>query len=359
MGVQRKIDALLEPACGLGGLPVDRAMLGIALRLGSEGGKRFRPWLFAAVHEQLTRDGVRDGDAPVASQDTLDTIAASLELLHSAFVIHDDVIDNDDTRRGHASVPGWFRGSTATLSQTYARAGAILTGDLALAAAVRGFATCGASPEVTGRLLDLLDAILQDSAVGELADVRLSSSADVPDLEEALSVAELKTAAYSFVLPMQAAAIVAGAQGPLVEQVGEVGRALGVAFQLRDDLMGMFSDVETTGKDPLGDLREGKRTPLVVHAAQTPQWRRIRPHLGDLMAGEAELAEVRDALVESGSLAFVEDLIGRHLRRARRHAGPLGLEEPVVNRLTSSWELPTPAEPEVVEVAAVAEVGVA
>lgn len=336
MSLQTQIDELVEPPRGLGGLPLDRSMLGIALRSGTEGGKRFRPWLFAAVHDELRRTW---GETPAASQETLDRVGAAIELLHTAFVIHDDVIDNDDTRRGRTSVPGWFRGSTTTASSTYPRAGAILTGDLALAAAVRGMATCGASPGTTVALLDLLDATLHDSAVGELADVRLALGGAAPTMDDAVAVAELKTAAYSFVLPMKAAAIVAGVPDEVIEKVGEVGRSLGIAFQLRDDLLGTFGTPEALGKDPDGDLREGKRTPLVVHAASTAHWWRVAPHLGDPGITPEQADDVRRALVDAGSVAHVEQLMSRHVRIARWHADAVGLAACVVDTLTSTWDL--------------------
>lgn len=337
MSLQDQIDDLVAQPRGLGGLPLDRSMLGIALRMGTEGGKRFRPWLFQVTHDQLAS---QTGGARLP-QPVLDRIAAAIELLHTAFVIHDDVIDNDDTRRGHASVPGWFRGSTTSSSSAYPRAGAILTGDLALAAAVRGMATCGAPPEMTGVLLDLLDATLHDSAVGELADVRLALGGAAPTADDAIAVAELKTAAYSFVLPMQAGAVAAGADATEIARVGEAGRSLGIAFQLRDDLIGTFATAEELGKDPDGDLREGKRTPLVVHAAQTSQWRRIEHLLGrpDLTQDQAD--EIRDALRAAGSVRFVEQLLSRHVRMARRHAEGLGLAATVVDALTATWNLGT------------------
>lgn len=347
MTLQGQIDTLVTPTTGLGGLPLDRSMLGIALRMGTEGGKRFRPWLFAATHAELQG---RWSDAPAVDQATRDRVAAAIELLHTAFVIHDDVIDNDDVRRGHTSVPGWFRGSTTTGSSVFSRAGAILTGDLALAAAVRGLATCGAPAEITSDLLDLLDATLHDSAVGELADVRLALGGAAPTMDDAIAVAELKTAAYSFVLPMKAAAIVAGAPEDVVEKVGDVARSLGIAFQLRDDLLGTFGEPDVLGKDPDGDLREGKRTPLVVHAATTSHWWRIDPHLGNPEITREEADEARRALVDAGSVAHVEQLMARHVRIARWHADTVGLAGAVVDTLTSTWDLdgatvePAPAD---------------
>lgn len=330
--LQQQIDDLLAPAHGLGGLAGDRAMLALALRLGSDGGKRFRPWLFRTVHQRLRRSHT------LAQERTVDRVAAAIELVHTAFVVHDDVIDNDDMRRGRTSVPGWFRTTGPSADTSYAHAGGILTGDLALVAAVRGFATCGAPAEVTEALLDLLDATMQDSAAGELADVRLSLMADLPTSAEALSVAELKTAAYSFVLPMQAGAILAEADPWQIEQVTEVGRLLGIAFQLRDDLIGMFGDEVTTGKDPLGDLREGKRTPLMVHAAQTRHWWRIEPHLGDPTVNRIEAEQVRRALLEAGSVDYISELIAQYVARAHRLASTIGIDDCVVRRLTEGWD---------------------
>ncbi|WP_338088841.1 polyprenyl synthetase family protein [Nocardioides daphniae] len=221
----------------------------------------------------------------------------------------------------------------------YARAGAILTGDLALAAAVRGIATCGAPAETTTALLDLLDATLHDSAVGELSDVRLAIGGAAPTMDDAIAVAELKTAAYSFVLPMKAAAIVAGAPEEVVEKVADIARSLGIAFQLRDDLLGTFGDPEIVGKDVDGDIREGKRTPLVVHAASTSHWWRIEPHLGNAAVTKDEADEVRHALIDAGSFEHVENLMNRHVRIARWHADTLELAGPIVDTLTSAWDI--------------------
>ncbi|MFC6152103.1 polyprenyl synthetase family protein [Nocardioides yefusunii] len=356
MSLQGQIDDLTLPAASapylLGGLGLDRSMLGIALRSATEGGKRFRPWLFTTAHAALASDA-----SPQVETDVLDRIGAAIELMHTAFVVHDDVIDNDDTRRGRTSVPGWFRGSTTSPSPEYPRAGAILTGDLALAAAIRGIATCGASPAVTTALLDLFDATLRDSAVGELADVRFTLNGHLPTSDDALAVAELKTAAYSFVLPLRAAAIVAGANDDVVEQIGQLGRHLGIAFQLRDDLLGTFA-ADTLGKDPDGDLREGKRTPLVVHAAASAHWSRIEPHLGDPDLTPAHADDVRRALVAAGSVQHVEGLVARHLRLARRHSARLGLTETVVDPLTATWQ-PVPVDARIAASGSISTAGVA
>jgi geranylgeranyl pyrophosphate synthase len=315
---------LAAPALG-----EDHRRLREALLAASAGGKRFRPRLVAAVHDVL--GGTATG--------ALAHVAAAVELLHTAFVVHDDVIDRDQTRRGRATVPGRFLGEARAAgadeagAHTYAVAGAVLTGDLALSAAFRAVATAPVAGPVTGRLLDLVDRALVVSATGELTDVRLSLGLDGPSLAEALTMEEHKTAVYSFELPMQAGAVLAGAPLPLVAGMGEVGRLLGVAFQLRDDLLGLFGDPAATGKSNLADLREGKCTPLIVHARSTPAWPVVAPYLGDPELDVEGAATVRRALEASGSRRFVEDLADRYVETASARASALGLPPGFVGSL--------------------------
>src|SRR4051812_46590136 len=182
----------------------------------TEGGKRFRPALVTAAH------GALGGTRPAAAAE----VGAAVELLHTAFVIHDDVIDGDEMRRGRLNVSGTFHAQALTDgadpedAAAYGRTAGILAGDLALAAAVRAVATCGAPRDVVDRLLDLFDAALHTTAAGELADVRLSLGLETCSLEECLAMEEQKTSAYSFSLPLQAGALLAGAGEATVTGLG-------------------------------------------------------------------------------------------------------------------------------------------
>jgi geranylgeranyl diphosphate synthase type II len=298
----------------------DHARLWDALIDATAGGKRFRPRLVIAAH-----DALGGTESAAAFQ-----VGAAVELLHSAFVIHDDVIDGDDVRRGRPNVSGTFRaiaeasGATAEESVGLGRTAGILAGDLALAAAIRAVATCGASPEVIHRLLDLFDAALHTTAAGELADVRLSLSSVVASLPESLAMAEQKTSVYSFALPLQAGAVLAGAADRTVLRLEQAGRMLGIAFQLVDDLLGVFGDPAQTGKSATSDLRAGKQTPLLAHARSTTGWTWIRSYVGrDLTVDE--LAEVRRLLTTSGSRQYVEELAAAHHGAARAIIDELGL----------------------------------
>ncbi len=301
------------------------ARLWEAVAAATEGGKRFRPALVTAAHNALRG----------ARPDAAATVGAAVELLHTAFVIHDDVIDGDDVRRGRLNVSGTFTsrtlaaGAAADEAAGLGRAAGILAGDLALAAAIRAVATCGAPTDVVHRLLDLFDVALHTSAAGELADVRLSLHLDPVSLPESLAMEEQKTSAYSFALPLQAGALLAGADDRTVRRLGEAGLMLGVAFQLVDDLLGVFGDPAQTGKSATSDLRSRKQTPLLIHATSTPEWEEIRGYVGRELTAQ-ELSEAQRLLTACGSRRFVEDLADAHLASARTVVSELGISTDLV-----------------------------
>jgi geranylgeranyl pyrophosphate synthase len=302
-----------------------------ALQDASAGGKRFRPVLVASAHQGL--GGRRPDVVPV--------VGAAVELLHTAFVVHDDVIDGDTTRRGRPTVPASFHsaatrsGADPRAAQTYGLAGAVLTGDLALSAAIRAVATAPAPRRVVERMLDLVDHAIAVTATGELADVRFATHTGWPALADVLSAEERKTAVYSFALPLQLGAVLADADEQCVAALADIGRHLGLAFQLRDDLLGVFGDEQVTGKSTLSDLREGKVTVLAVHARRTPEWAEIEPHWGDPELTEERAVLVRRALERAGSRAHVEAMVEEYVGTAADGAARLGLPAELVQWLGS------------------------
>ncbi|WP_066461787.1 polyprenyl synthetase family protein [Sanguibacter suarezii] len=299
----------------------DYTELWASLQRASQGGKRFRPALLTGIYQHLG-----------GTDETLAcTVAAAVELLHTAFVVHDDVIDHDELRRGRLNVTGTFAQSVRTAggdpdrAATLGAAAGILAGDLALTGAHRLVASSTAAPTTREELLSLLDHAIYVTAAGELSDVRNSLGPVSASLTEVIDMAANKTAVYSFELPLQAGAVLAGASRETVEGLGRVGRLVGTAFQLQDDLDGVFGDEAVTGKNALTDLREGKVTPLVVHASGTSQWPFVRRHLGDAELTLDQLYAVRAALESSGSRAFIAGLAAEHLGSARRLASQIDL----------------------------------
>ncbi|GIG20456.1 geranylgeranyl pyrophosphate synthase [Cellulomonas chitinilytica] len=307
----------------------------------SAGGKRLRPTLLLATYDAL--GGTR---ADVARH-----VADAVELLHTAFVMHDDVIDHDLHRRGRPNVSGAFEargraaGASAPRAHRYGQAAGILAGDLALVGAARLIATTDTDRGTVARLLALLDETVRVTAGGELGDVRLGLGVDDPSLAEVLTVEEHKTAVYSFSLPMQAGAVLADAPADLLPRLDRLGRLLGIAFQLQDDLLGTFGDEAVTGKSTLSDLREGTVTALVAHARTTAAWPVVALHLGDPDLTAAAADDVRDALTRSGSRQAVEDLVAQHVREARLVARDTGPVAGVVERLTADLLAPVGRTP--------------
>lgn len=286
-----------------------------ALERAAAGGKRSRPRLVL-----LTYRALGGTDAAGAA-----LLAASYELLHSALLVHDDVIDRDFVRRGRPNVSGSYRtralragASPAEADHAGASAG-ILAGDLALSGAYRVLRRLEAPEQVCRRLQDVLDDAIFSSVGGEVFDIELSHAPQMPSLENIIRTAHLKTSAYSFEAPLQAGAVLAGAPESVISALTYFGRSAGIAYQLVDDVLGVFGAESRTGKSSWGDLREGKRTAMLAYAATQPEWDSIASLIGspDLSAAEAEY--VRTVLLSCGAKDYAVRLAVEHAHRATAH----------------------------------------
>lgn len=282
------------------------------LERNTQGGKRFRPRMVMAAYAGLGGD---DMDAAAY-------IGASFELLHTALIVHDDVIDRDFVRRGIPNISGSYRdhavdrGASVEIAEHRGVSAAVIAGDLALFNAYRLIDKSGVTGEMRDRLLEILDEAMFASAAGELIDVDLSMATTTPLVDDILTMERLKTAVYSFETPLQAGAVLAGAGEETVSTLGEFGREIGIAYQIVDDVLGVFGEEESTGKTTIGDLREGKRTVMIAFACSTPEWARLRELIGDPDLTHAQAIEARLLLVQCGAKAFAEDLARGYAQRA-------------------------------------------
>jgi len=297
-----------------------------AARDSTEGGKRFRPVLVVNAYHAFGGD--RDADVIA--------VACAFELLHTAFLLHDDVIDGDTTRRGRPNLAGAFAarasegGVSAESAAGWGAASAILAGDLLIHAAQAQIARLDLPNDRRSALLDLVEESMFVTAAGELSDVAFATGVDVPALAETLSMTQWKTAHYSFQAPLLAGAILAGAGDETLRALGEFGHRIGIAFQLRDDVLGVFGDEHLTGKSVSSDLRAGKVTPMMCFALQHDDGE-VRDALAAGVVTDRDAARLRDLLERSGARAFTEDLIADCARIAvaaiRSPAIPAGLQE--------------------------------
>jgi len=273
----------------------------------TRGGKRLRPRMVLGPYRAL---GGTDIDTAVE-------FAVALELLHTALLQHDDVIDGDIERRGMVNVVGAFRddalaaGIDPVAAQRWGDASALLAGDLLIAAAHRITAELRTGQDKRAALMALLDESVFRAAAGEHADVAFAMRLEAGSADSIIAMMADKTAHYSLELPLRAAAILAGADAVAQDRLGRIGRAIGVVFQMRDDLLGVFGDSAVTGKSTLGDLREGKRTLLIEYAEGTPEWGAVAEAFGDPLLDEGGAAVLRAALESSGARAHLEAAIDR------------------------------------------------
>jgi geranylgeranyl diphosphate synthase type II len=281
------------------------------VRRAATGGKQLRPRLLLTAHRALG-----GADDHVAAR-----VAAGFELLHTAFLIHDDVIDRDWVRRGEPTVAAAFRAGAASrgrqpdVAEHLGTSAAIIAGDLATAGAVELVVGASDDGAVRSALADIVSGAVSATAAGELMDVELAS-ADAPDLESVLAMYEAKTGVYTFCAPLQAGAVLARADQGVVTSLGRAGLAMGVAYQVADDLLGTFGDPAVTGKSVVSDAREGKRTVLAVLAAASGVDAALETGRG---APDEAAARLRAAIETSGARAAAVALAAAKTREAEQH----------------------------------------
>jgi geranylgeranyl diphosphate synthase type I len=278
-----------------------------------DGGKRLRP---AFAYWGWRGAGGVDSDAIVAA-------AAALEWLQASALIHDDVMDASDTRRGRPAVhrrfgslhrgEGW-RGSP----ESFGTAAAILLGDFALIWADEMLNTSGLPADALLRAQPVYDEMRTELMAGQYLDL-LEQAMGGQSVERAMTVARYKAAKYTIERPLHLGAALAGADDGLRTAYSRYGLPLGEAFQLRDDVLGVFGDPAQTGKPAGDDLREGKRTVLVAKTfarAAPGQAVTLRRHLGDPALTEEGVAELREIITVTGALAETEEVITALTERA-------------------------------------------
>ncbi|WP_379512458.1 polyprenyl synthetase family protein [Nonomuraea insulae] len=273
------------------------------------GGKRVRP--------QLCYWGWRGAGGEDCEE--IISAAASLELCHAGLLIHDDIMDGSDLRRGqatvHRSLAGLHHGPGA---EAFGRAGGILLGTLSLAWSDAMLSSCGVDPQRLRAAHHLFDAMRTEVISGQYLDVLAQLRSGATEAE-ALTVIRYKSAKYTVERPLQIGGALAGAPLELLDAYSLFGVPLGEAFQLRDDVLGTFGSSSQTGKSSLDDLREGKQTVMYAHAVQhasPAQLDHLRTWHGNPALSEERAAEVRQILVDTGALARVEQMIEERVREA-------------------------------------------
>ncbi|RZU72668.1 geranylgeranyl diphosphate synthase type I [Micromonospora kangleipakensis] len=323
-----EVDSLTEIDAAMGGFAETARDCVLA------GGKRVRP-TFAYWGWR----GVVGGDGPLPA--VLPALAA-LELLHTFALVHDDVMDASDTRRGlptaHRAAAARHRaaghvGDPDRFGETVA----VLIGDLCMVWADRLLAHAAVPPT---RLLDVrrcYDQMRIETVAGQYLDVLGENDAANWSVDRALRVARYKTASYTVQQPLLFGACLAGvaADAPLIAAYTRYGLAVGEAFQLRDDLLGVYGDPAATGKPAGDDLRTGKPTALLMLARQlaTPTQRRALDRAGSV-TGAREVARLAEVVADTRAAARVERMISDRVAEALTALGTASIDETARTALT-------------------------
>jgi geranylgeranyl diphosphate synthase type I len=286
----------------------------------TRGGKRLRP--------AFCYWGWRGAGGPNGEQ--IVTAATALELFQAAALIHDDVMDDSDTRRGMPAVHRRFAALHRASGwvgdrERFGLAGAVLAGDLCLTWSDELLTESGLDAAAQARGRVWFDRMRTEVMGGQYLDMLEQASAGRGTrggtaIERARRVIRYKSAKYSVEHPLLMGGALAGADEATLAAYSAFGLPLGEAFQLRDDVLGVFGDPQDTGKPAGDDLREGKRTVLVAAAleAATPSQRALVERLlGDPKLDTAGVDALREVIVATGALRRVEALIEDCVAAAR------------------------------------------
>jgi geranylgeranyl diphosphate synthase type II len=291
------------------------------------GGKRLRPYMMYLAYKGF--GGMQD--------ESILPVTASLELLHNFLLIHDDIIDQDTMRYGGKNIGGVYKDYFAELGDDEAKRNAnnvaLLAGDISHLMSSRVIVGSDFSTDIKNRILGLNHEIALKVSEGELVDSVLSLGIKNVDTSEKriIMMYENKTATYSFELPLCLGLVLATGSEDKVKlaMIKKLSSSLGIAYQLQDDLLGVFGNSQATGKTDDGDIRQGKRTLMHAKAIATLKGNDLEIFsmlYGKKDASKDEIESVRDILESHSIRKYIEDLCNQYGATSLLLIKEIGLE---------------------------------
>jgi len=293
------------------------------------GGKRVRPAM--VLQGYAAADGVEKRDA-------ITQVAVGVEYVHAFLLMHDDIIDRDDIRHSTPTMHAYCRDNAhqffapqydAIEREHFGRSAAIVVGDYLFALGNEMIYTADFPAEDIVRAMRVLQKVTRQTSIGEFQDVAMEYARDVTR-EQILSMYENKTARYTFEGPLHVGAVLAGASETFLKQLSAFAVPLGIAFQIQDDMLGVYGDTEKTGKSVGSDVAEGKVT-LIAHEALSRadkvQRARLEEVLGKKGLTEDELQDFIEITEMTGARTHVSDEMQKYLQEAREKLSLIPLQE--------------------------------
>jgi geranylgeranyl diphosphate synthase type I len=283
----------------------------------SQRGKMIRGALVGFAYRLFHQDGA----LPAACVEA----GAAMELLQSFLLIHDDIMDQDDIRRGGAAIHSQYAAAApdpVTAAQ-YGLSLGICSGDISAFLAVERLATMDAENAIRNRIVSLVAREISLVGLAQMQDVH-HGYVQTADDEAILNVYTYKTGRYTFSLPMMIGALLAGAEESAVQSLARFGEHSGRIFQIRDDQLGLYGAGDEIGKPAGSDIREDKKTPFRnALMSRLPEDSPIRKLFGSHTITDAEIGHVRAALKQYGIQAEVEEFVTRDEHAARTEIASL------------------------------------
>ena len=234
-------------------------------------------------------------------------VTCGIELIHNFLLIHDDIIDQDNVRRGKPTLHIKY---SKAKDKHFGISKAIIVGDLASNLAQELILASKFSGRKLNKALLVLNDMVQKTVYGELLDIEFDHKQKVL-WEDIMKVRTYKTAYYTFVMPLTVGAILGGARDSKIKAIEKFGIPVGIAFQLMDDILGVFGDLKKTGKSNDSDITDGKKTFLFVKAlelAPVKGKKYLLKWYGSKLLNSKRINNVRQIIKESGSLEFSKNL---------------------------------------------------
>jgi geranylgeranyl diphosphate synthase type I len=234
--------------------------------------------------------------------------AVAVELMESFFLIHDDITDNDELRRGSLTLHKQYENLYAGQGISFA----LVAGDLLCSLGNELIANLNFNQEQKIKILQIYNQAIAKTCYGQIYDILLENKKIITE-SEISRLHELKTAHYTIEAPLKIGAVLADAKDKDLRLIEKISIPLGKAFQLKDDVLGIFGTKSKLGKSPLSDMKQGKRTLLILKALQKADKSKkkyLLKHIGNKQLTNNDLNKIRKIIIKTGSLNYSLNIIG-------------------------------------------------
>ena len=270
-----------------------------------EGGKRLRGSLVKLGYEM-------SGGQPNTS---INEVAVAYEIFQTSILAHDDIIDLSPTRRGKPTVYRQLGGDHYGISQT------ICLGDIGFFLANKLIVDSNFDSDLKVKALHYFSRMVINTGLGEMLDIELPHLKQERSEDDVIIINRLKTADYTISYPLMIGAILGGASDEKLAKITQFGTDLGIAFQIQDDILGIFGDEHTLGKSVTSDIEEGKNTLLITEAyknANNEQKQILDKYYGNGEVSSEHLEQIKQVFIDTGALEYSKNMASQYVESAKK-----------------------------------------